>query len=161
MKNHFIKLFVVPLIFLFSCQGNVDLTDDQKATITAEIESLYTEAISNLSLLDIEVWSANWSKDGLLSVNSGINYFSSFVEFRDSVEYWFSLRETQEVEILEQRVTVFESDLALLTSTASWEIQFKDETELSVKALATLLWKKETEGWKIIHLHESWQQALI
>lgn len=157
MKKHLIKLFAIPLIFLVSCQGNIELTDDEKATIISEIENLYTEGISDLSLLDIEVWSANWSKDGLLSVNSGTNYFSQYVEFKDSVEYWFSLRETQEVEILEQRVTVLESDLALLTSAAIWEIQFKDETELRAKTLATLLWKKETEGWKIIHLHESWR----
>ncbi len=157
MKKHLIKFYVIPLIFLFSCQGNVELTDDQKATIISEVENLYDEAISNLSKLDIEVWSIHWSKDGLLSVNSGTNYFSQYVEFRDSVEYWFSLREAQNVEILEQRITVLESDLALLTSTANWEIRFKDETELKSKTLASLLWKKEAEGWKIIHLHESWR----
>lgn len=157
MKKYFVRLFVVPLLLLASCQVNVELSDAQEASIISEVKKQYSYAISNLSKLDMELWSIPWSEDGFLSVNSGANYFPHYIEFKDSVEYWFSLREAQNVEILEERVTVLNADLALLTSTNKWEIQFKDETQVNVIAQGTLLWKKDSDGWKIIHLHESWR----
>jgi hypothetical protein len=152
--------WVISAIILFaltSCQEQTELTDEQKASITSELEKQYSDAMSNLSKLDMNVWSEPWSESAFISVNSGVNYFSRFSEWKDSVTYWFSLRETQQVQIIETKITVLTPELALLTSIANWDVQFKNEEHMKAKALASLLWKKETNGWKIVHLHESWK----
>jgi len=157
MKKLLFPLSIFLIFFFISCQEKDTLTAEHKASIADEVGKIYVEGISNLSKLNIEIWSEPWSKNNFLSVNSGVNYFSTYTEFKDSVEHWFSLRESQNVTIVDKKIYVLTSDQVLLTSIANWEILFKNEEELKVKALATLLWKKEADGWKIVHLHESWQ----
>ena len=157
MKKSLLPLILVISFFIISCHEHDILTDQQKTQISDEVAVIYTDAISNLSKLDMEIWSEPWSKDNFLSVNSGVNYFSTFSHFRDSVEHWFSLRASQKVQDLDVKVHVLSSEYVLITSIANWDIQFKNKEELKVKALATLLWRKEEQGWKIVHLHESWQ----
>lgn len=157
MVNYTWTASIIVSLVLSSCQGKTDLTDEQKATIANEVVKTYTNLVSNLSKLDIDLWSEAWSKNEFISVNSGVNNFKTFNEFRDSVKYWFSLREKQQVEILESKVKVLTPDLALLTSITNWDIQFKNGTEGRSKALLTGLWRKEQDGWKAICLHESWK----
>jgi len=157
MKKLLFPLSIFLIFFFISCQEKDTLTAEHKASIADEVGKIYVEGISNLSKLNIEIWSEPWSKNNFLSVNSGVNYFSTYTEFKDSVEHWFSLRESQNVTIVDKKIYVLTSDQVLLTSIANWEILFKNEEDLKVKALATLLWKKEADGWKIVHLHESWQ----
>jgi len=156
MKKYLLMIYTVIFVVLISCQQKTELTDEQKATLGAEVQKQYSDVISNLSKLDIDLWTEPWNKNEFISVNSGVNYFSTFNEFRDSVKNWFSLRERQEVEIIETRVKVLTPDLALLTSITNWDILFKNGVVGKSKALGTMLWKKETSGWKAIYLHESW-----
>ena len=139
MKKSIFPLSIIISFFIFSCHEHDILTDQQKTQISDEVVKRYTDAISNLSKLDMEIWSEPWSKDNFLSVNSGVNYFSNFSHFRDSVEYWFSLRASQRVRIVDQKIHILSSDYVFITSIANWDIQFKNEEELKVKALATLL----------------------
>ena len=86
-------------------------------------------------------------------------YFSSLNEWRDYVSNAFSLRESQDVDIVDINTTVLSSDLVLLTSITNWDVLFKSgEHIIYDRVLATLLWKKEQSGWKIMHIHESWQE---
>ena len=159
MKKVF-PLLTCVLLFGISCsEQSTELTDEQKATIISEVENQYRNAISDLSTLDMEIWSQPWSEDNFISVNSRINYFSTFNEWRDSVTNAFSLRESQEVQLLDINTTLLSSDLVLITSIANWNILFKSGEQIKdSKTLASLLWKKEQSGWKIIFLHESWQE---
>lgn len=158
MKNFVITLFIFALIFS-ACKTNTStkLTAEQKALIGKEVKGLYSNAISNLKNMDMDEWSEPWSKDGLICVNSGVNPFATFSAFKDSVGHWFSLRESQQVEIIRLNATVLNNELVLITSACNWDIAFKNGEKMKVDVLATLLWEKEEDGWKIIHLHESWQ----
>ena len=158
MKKLLILSFLI-MIILYSCTNtqSTQLSDEQKASIEQEVQDLYQDIVSKLSLLDMDVWSEPWSKDKLICINSGANYFDNFSEFKDSVTYWFSLRESQNVKLKQVNTKVFEENLVLMTSIANWNINFKDGNNMNVDALGTLLWKKEDSGWKIILLHESWQ----
>ncbi|MCY1720706.1 nuclear transport factor 2 family protein [Prolixibacteraceae bacterium Z1-6] len=150
----------VLLVLLFgSCknQPHIELTEKQKASIENKVKDLYSHAISNLSKMDMEVWSEPWSQNSPVTVNSGAMYFDSFGEFKDSVTQWFSFREKQNVEILHLDAMAFNPKYVLIKGCNKWDITFKNGDTLNADALATLLWKKEEEGWKIIHLHESWQ----
>ena len=124
----------------------------------SEVENLYAEVVSDLSTLDMENWSRPYSEDNFISVNSLTNYFSNYEEWKDSVTYWFSLRESQEVEIADVNTTVLSSDLVLLTSIGYWDLTTKSGMQIKdSKTLVSLLWKKEPSGWKIIFLHESFE----
>lgn len=157
MKKYLLMTSATILVVLTSCQQKNTLTDEQKATLGAEVQKQFSDVMSNLSKLDIDLWTEQWSKDEFISVNSGVKFFSTFNEFRDSVKNWFSLRERQQVEIIETKVKILAPDLALLTSITNWDIQFKNGVEGKSKALETMLWRKETSGWKSIYLHESWK----
>ena len=159
MKKVFLFLACVLLLGISCTEQSTELIDEQIATIISEVEEQYTEGISNLSTLDMQVWSQPWSKENFISVFSGVNYYSTLNEFIDSVTYYFSLRESQDVQIVDMNTTVLSSDLALLTSITNWDILYKSEEHIIYDGvLATLLWKKEESVWKIICLHESWQE---
>ena len=152
--------FSLMILFLFSsCSKNIktELTDVQKSAIVAEVEKVHGDLIANLSKLDIEFWTEPWSMDEFIAASSGVNYFTDLKEFRDSVKYWFSLRESQQVKIVERNLKVLAPDLVLLTSILNWDIQFKNGEQVNSKSLTTVLWRKESEGWKGICLHESWK----
>ena len=153
-------LFLACTLFIgISCnQQSTELTDEQKVTMISEVENLYAEMVSDLSTLDMEKWSQPYSEDNFISVNSLTNYFSNYEEWEDSVTYWFSLRESQEVGNVDVNTTVLSSDLVLLTSIGYWDLSFKSGGQIAdSKSLVSLLWKKEPSGWKVIYLHESFK----
>jgi hypothetical protein len=159
-KIIFSSVAFASMFFLFgSCakETKTALTEEQKAAIVAEVEKAHDDLIANLSKLDIDLWTKPWSKNEFIAVSSGVNYFRTLNEFRDSVKYWFSLRERQQVEIIERNVKVLTPDLVLLTCILNWDIQFKNSEQANSNSLMTELWKKEPEGWKGICLHESWK----
>lgn len=161
-KLIFFGVAFATMFFLFSScakETKTELTDVQKAAIVAEVEKVHGDLIANLSKLDMDLWTEPWSKDEFVAASSGVNYFRTLNEFRDSVKFWFSLRERQEVEIVERNIKVLAPDLVLLTCILNWEIQFKNREQANnSKSLTTVLWKKESEGWKGICLHESWKE---
>ncbi len=154
-----IPLLACILIIGVSCnEPTSELTGEQKAAIASEVEEEFVNVISNLSLLDMEIWSQPWSEDNFISVNSGNNYFTTLQEFKDSVSFYFSTRESQQVQIVDKHATVLNPDLVLLSGITSWNILFKNgERYILDNVMGTLLWKKEEGGWKVIYLHESWQ----
>ena len=160
-KLVFSSVAFAAILFLFSScakETKTELTDVQKAAIVAEVEKVHDDLITNLSKLDIDLWTEPWSKNEFVAATSGVNYFRTLNEFRDSVKYWFSLRERQTIEIVERNIKVLAPDLVLLTCTLNWDILFKNgEQAYSSNSPTTSVWKKESEGWKSICLHESWK----
>jgi len=159
MKKVFLFLTCAILLGTSCSQQSTELTDEQKATMISQAEEQYVEGVSNLSKLDMEIWTQPWSMDHFISAFSGVNYYSTFNEFKDSVTYYFSLRESQEVKIDDMHATLLADDLVLISSITSWDVLFKTGDRVVLdNVLTTLLFKKEESGWKIIYLHESWQE---
>ena len=158
MKKAYLLIGCILLLGISCTEQSTELGNEQKATIISEVEDRYIEVATDLSTLDMEIWSQPYSEDNFVSVNSMVNYFSTYYEWKDSVTHWFSLRESQEVKILDMNTTVLSSDLVLLTSISNWDVLQKNGEQIKdARTLHTLLWKKEQSGWKIIHLHESFQ----
>ena len=87
-----------------------------------------------------------------------ILFFIKRTKTNNSVTYWFSLRESQEVGNVDVNTTVLSSDLVLLTSIGYWDVSFISGGQIvDSKSLVSLLWKKEPSGWKVIYLHESFK----
>ena len=159
-KVVFFMLFTTIFMSLFiSCAKNTktELTIEQKAAIQNEVKDQYDKALSAINQLNSVSWFEFWSKDGFLTAFSGVNYFDNRSALIDTVANWFSNRTSQKFEPIDIRVTPLTPELALLTSKMDYEILFKNENQYKFKGLHTLIWKKEQTGWKIIHMHESYE----
>ena len=152
------SFLAVVFLFFWSCTNKTksEMSDEQKANITSEIKKQFGDNVADLSKLDIDTWSENWSTDDFVSASSDTKYFTTLNEFRDSVRNWFSLRQSQKVEIIDLQVKVLSPEMALSTGITNWDVQLKSGEQFTAKSLVSLLWKKETNGWKGIFLHESW-----
>jgi ketosteroid isomerase-like protein len=66
------------------------------------------------------------------------------------------MRERQYIEPVEVRVTALAPNITLMTSEEKSEIKLKNGNNIKSKHVFTMIWKKEKDGWKILHSHESW-----
>jgi ketosteroid isomerase-like protein len=153
-----VLLATIIALFLCSCAKDTEteLTAEQKATIEKEVRDQQDQLLTALNNLDIGAFTKFWKKDEMTSAVINISFFpkSTFV---DSASYWFSLRERQIIEQQELEITSLTQDMALMTNVTLWEVWMKSGEYSKSKDIATLLWKKDQDGWKILHLHESWQ----
>ena len=158
MKRIIFLTALIPL-FIYSCSNIApsELTAEQKVTIEEEIGERYNQLISAITEINVDLWSEYWSEEGFISVSSGVNYFPELKQFVDSVSYWFSERERQEVESIKIDVTVLNSEFAVLTHKSYWSIWLKNGNYLKLNAVDSHLWIKEEDAWRIIQMHESWE----
>ncbi|MBN1789104.1 MAG: nuclear transport factor 2 family protein [Bacteroidales bacterium] len=156
MKHVFIFLFVLAGFF-FSCQKTEVLTEEQKTAIEQEIRAQADSIMMAINLMDASAISAHISQDGFISLISMVTVFSTREAWKDSVTNWFALRERQQVEQTDLQITVLSAELAQVTSTAVWDILWKNGEQVKSKDVITSIWKKEPAGWKQIHMHEAWE----
>ncbi len=62
------------------------------------------------------------------------------------------MRKRQDVKIVNLRVTPVAPDLAHSTSEDKLEMLLSDDSPYNAKHVYTLIWKKESTGWKIPYL---------
>ncbi len=130
--------------------------DAENKTIGKEVEDQFTQLISAINQSNAEAWQEYYSKDQFLSAIVNTDQYATRIAWVDTITNYFSTREGQQVKPFDVRVTALTPDLALLTSQERCEIWPKDAKNVKLKHVFTMLWKKEQEGWKILHSHESW-----
>jgi len=131
-------------------------TDADKDAISKEVKDQFTQLISALNQSNLGVWSEFYSQDHFLSAIVSTDYYATKSAWVDTIANYFSMRESQQVEPFEVQVTALAPELVLLTSQEKIEMQLKDGKIFKYKHVFTLIWKKEQDGWKILHSHESW-----
>ncbi|RJP66486.1 MAG: hypothetical protein C4539_11475, partial [Ignavibacteriales bacterium] len=104
-------------------------------------------------------WSDFYSKDEFISAMVMTDYYSSKSAWVDTITKYFSLREKQIVEPVEVRVTALAPDLALMTSEENGDMLLMNGSSWKSKHVFTMVWKKEKDGWKIIHSHEAFVES--
>ena len=131
-------------------------TDADKKAICNEVKDQFTQLISAINQSSLGAWSEYYSQDQFLSAIVSTDYYDTRSTWVDTIANYFSMRESQQVEPFDVRVTALTPELALLTSQEKGEMQLKDGKTFKHKHVFTLIWKKEQDGWKILHSHESW-----
>jgi len=96
-----------------------------------------------------------YSPDEFLSAIAGTDYYTARNTWVDVITKYSSMRERQRLEPLAVRITALAPNLALMTSENKLEMPLNDGKNIKSRHLYTMIWKKEQEGWKIIHSHES------
>lgn len=128
----------------------------EKEVIKKEVKDQFNQLISAIKNLDSLAWSEFYSKDEFLSTFVSTDFYATRSAFIDSIKYYFSTREYQYLEPLEVQVTALTPALALMTSQEKTEMRLKSGENIKSKHVFTMIWKKEQDGWKIMHSHESW-----
>jgi ketosteroid isomerase-like protein len=124
--------------------------------VEKEVKDQFYQLVSAINQMNAGEWSKFYSNDEFLSTIAGTDYCDTKNTWVDSITNDFNMRECQHVEPVEVRVTALAPDIALMTSEEKSEIKLKNGNNVKSKHVFTMIWKKEKDGWKILHSHESW-----
>lgn len=162
MKSFYQFVSIILLASLFGCQQQqLTLTETDNDTIKTEVKDQFNQLVSALNQKNADLWSTNYSNSEFISAIAGTDYYSTRTDFKDTITKYFSMRESQHVEPLEIRVTPLTPILAFMTSEEKIEMFLKSGEKFDSKHVFTMIWKKEKEGWKILHSHESWTEIEV
>lgn len=156
-----IYIFLFSLLVMWGCQDTqTALTDAEKEQIEAEVKAEFQDLVESIRQLDFDKWSDFYSQEDFTSsVNGRWGNISNYEEWMKTVDESFTQRSQHKSETHEINVTALTSNLALLTFSGIWENWWGDNYT-KVNGLATYLWIKENDTWKIVHVHESIQQNM-
>lgn len=128
-------------------------------TTEKEVKECFDGLVSAINAKDAGSWSGYLSTEGFLSAVAGTDAFSKRSAWIEAVEEFFSARESQSIEPGHVRVAELAPGLALLTSEQKTEFALKAGGGFAGRHVFTMIWKKEPDGWKIVHSHESWSEG--
>jgi hypothetical protein len=149
-------IFLLPLLVLWGCQDqSKKLSDAEKEQIKTEVKTEFENLVESIRELDFDKWSGFYSQEYFTSsVNGRVGYITNYEQWMKAVDDSFSSRSRHKSETLEVNINVLSPDLALLTFSGIWENWWGDNYN-KVNGLASYLWNKENDTWKVIHVHES------
>ncbi len=166
MKNYLFILFAVLFIAATSCKSgktpnvNDELTDEQKAAITAEIQKLFDFSSDGITELDAEKAFSVFSKEeGVKYVRNGYLY-QSIETAKNQYAEWFASPEAVKRKIIADPIIydILDKNTVLVTAIGSAVEIDADSTDQSPWVLAyTILYRKEESGWKLFHMHNLWE----
>jgi ketosteroid isomerase-like protein len=143
-------------VFLFGCQQQQRiLTDAQSKAVEKEVRDQFSQLVWAINQKNADAWSRFYSKDDFVSAIVGTDYYGTRSAWVDAITMYFSMRERQSLEPLQVEVTALAPGLALMTSEEKGELWLRGGGHAQVKHVFTMIWKKEHDGWKILHSHES------
>jgi len=158
MKPVYFLLFVFGMLIFAGCQDKPhQLTIVEKKEIQKEVQDKYDQMMKAINKLDARAWSEYMRKDGFISAFLGTEYYGTRKDYVEVITKSFAERDKQKVEPKTVQVTALSMEHALLTSQEEAEIRLNSGEVLKVLHVYTLIWKKEIDGWKIIHAHEAWE----
>lgn len=159
MKSVYRTVWVVCLVLLLGAcnqQPKQAFTDVEKEAIKKEVRNQFNQLASVINQKKAEAWSKFYSRDEFLSAIAGTDYYPARNTWVDLITKYFSTRERRHLEPVAVRITPLAPNLALMTSESKSEMLFKDGKNIKSKHVYTMISKKDQEGRKILHSHESW-----
>lgn len=157
MKRSYLTAAFLLLIFcVCSSQSITALSPAQEAAIEEEVKAQHDVFVSAITRNNYEDWLACYSKDNFISalaypVVDPLGYESWTLTVKDS----FSGRIKHETKLLDINVTPLSHNLAISVQFGTWQNWYNNSPYTKNVFHATFLWKKETDGWKIIHVNET------
>jgi len=131
-------------------------TEADKEAIKKEVKDQFNQLISAINQSNAGAWSEYYSQGQFLSAIASTDHYATRSAWVNTITNYFSMRERQHLEPFEVQVTALTPDLALMTSQEKGEMWLKGGKNIKHKHVFTMIWKKEQDGWKILHSHESW-----
>lgn len=134
------------------------MTAEQKAIVEEEVSEQLDKHLVSLSTLNYEMWLEFISKDNFVPgfIPGVVGILPDYDRYVGAIKDSFARRVRQQYETLKIEITPLSQELALVTFTGLFENWFKNEEYRKDYSNATVLWKKEENGWKIIYINENW-----
>jgi len=129
--------------------------------IKKEVAERFDQLVAAMNQKDVRAWSKFYSQDHFLSAIAGTDYYGERSDWTSAVSDFFAKRQSQSLNPSFVTVKPLTSDLALLTSEEKTKMHMTSGQELAFRHVFSMIWKRETEGWEILHSHESWEEDKI
>ena len=130
--------------------------DLDKTSIVEEVTDSFTQLVVEINQKNIAGWERYYSRDEFTSAVTGGTIFVTRSDWVKAMTNNFAMRKQQHLELQEVQVLPLTLDTAMLTSQEKVDMQLTSGQNFSFKHVFTIIWKKEQNGWKILHSHESW-----
>ena len=148
------KILFVTLVALFSISVTAFARGGSEAERKA-VEAIVDAYIKTINDGDLELVGKIWSHDERASFIGPQGRFSGYEEVRDklvmSFKNGFSKRNLRKDEL----IIVIEGKSAWAEFTWTFDSVGKDGTERTSRGRETQIFRKEKDGWKLMHIHYS------
>jgi ketosteroid isomerase-like protein len=134
--------------------------DKQKEVVTSEVKAEFSKFVDILNQKDVAKWSEFYSDENFVSAIAGVAYFQTKKEWVEAINNFFSQRLSQKLTVANLNIKPLSPENALVICEDNTEFVLQDSTLVKSKHFFTMIWHKEQAGWKIIHSHESWADAI-
>ena len=156
MKKYVLTILSIILLEAASCQQKTELTDELKSTIEKEVEAQYNTFEKSLNTMDINLLQQLYSENNFLVAVFDGTKIKTYEAVIDSVSSWFNGRVEQGIDKSDIQIDVLSDGMAFVTSFIEGHMTLKSGERWEFKNHAfSLLFNRETSGWKIIYYHES------
>jgi len=162
MKKKLLFLALLLSIVVAACTTKCPpLTDAQKADIEKQVLVVWDKYMNAWEKADFDSLADVYSSNEFITCYNGGFVQNSKEQIFDSVRLGFNRRKVNETQIkfneVSVKVTPFTEDLALLTQSWIGQTNFKDGRTAMSKQALSVIFKREANGWKIIHRHQSYR----
>ena len=157
MKKFEAVLSICGVVFVMSCSSQTDLTptDIEKDVIIKEIKPVLAQIIEGSESGNIDKAIEPYlNTQEFIAIGNGRVY--DFSGFKDGNKQYFEALESQQFAEKETKYTVLDKRTVIATWSGTGLAILKDSQKLNIDPyVATLVFKKMNEGWKVIYTHES------
>ena len=131
------------------------LTDSQKADIEKAVKEQVAQYFRTVDTMDVDAALKLWSREKLIAQVASGRVVPSIETMTTNWKNAFANRKTHHFEIQDVMVRVFSPDTALAICSGSFRNELKSGNISNYNYVATMIWTKDTSGWKVAYLGES------
>jgi hypothetical protein len=159
LKNS-IPIFLISLVAFWGCQKSpATLTDAEKEEIKKEILEKFNNSLQGIKDKDAATaFGAFSEKEGVKYIRDG-HLYPDIETAEKQYAGWFAADTITAKRIITCDPIIFDildENTVLLTTIGSFI--FENDTTNQPWVLAyTMLWRNEEGGWKLFHMHNSWE----
>jgi len=124
--------------------------------IIKDVTDRFTQLVAAINQKDVAAWETFYSRDEFASAVAGEAFFATRSDWVEAITANFSMRDSQCLELTDVQVLPLSPDMALLTSQERVDMLLHGGQAIISSHTFTMIWKKGSDGWRIIHSHESW-----
>ena len=148
------KILFVTLIALFAVSSLAFARGGPESERKA-VEAIVDAYIKTINDGDLELVGKIWSHDELASFIGPQGRFSGYEEVRDKLVMSFKNGFTKRNLRKDELIIVIEGKSAWAEFTWTFDSVGKDGTERTSRGRETQIFRKEKDGWKLMHIHYS------
>jgi len=150
----YFSLTILTIMSVGLASPPTELTDTQRAETEKTLRALTLELLDQVNQMNAEGQAEFWSDDYQEAV-MGANVVKGKEGLLKRLKNIFRLRVSQKIKREEIKVHVLSPTSAYVLVVSSLSVKFKNGKHFTVPSAWTMIYKKETSGWKMVHSHES------